>query len=115
MAAAKGRQRAASQHFGMLALITVCCLSVLLGLSGCVKETSEPEGLAETVTKAVVPGVGEVKVGGTVRHRQLGSGRITEIAVVGQAVTASIVFRGGKRPMLIDPEYFYPQKRAPGN
>jgi len=62
------------------------------------------------VTRIVVPGVGEVKVGGTVRHRQLGTGRITEIAVVGESVTASIMFRDGERPMLIDPEYFHPQK-----
>ncbi len=97
---------------GRQMVIAACCLVVLLGLGGCVKETNENEsdGAAETVKKAMVPGVGEVKVGGMVRHRQLGSGRITEIAVVGDAVTASIRFSGGERPMLIDPEYFHPQK-----
>lgn len=94
----------------MLGIFAVCCLAVLFGSGGCVQETKESGGAVQTVKMAMVPGVGEVTVGGTVRHRQLGKGRITEIAVVGEAVTASILFRGGERPMLIDPEYFYPQK-----
>jgi len=91
-------------------VIAACCLAMLIGLGGCVKETKQSEDPVKMVTRIVVPGVGEVKVGGTVRHRQLGTGRITEIAVVGESVTASIMFRDGERPMLIDPEYFHPQK-----
>ena len=97
---------------GWRTILVACCLALLLGAGGCVDETRESDGQAKVVTKAMVRGVGEVKVGGTVRHRQLGTGRVTEIAVVGEAVTASIRFSGGERPMLIDPEYFHPQPRA---